>query len=388
VSQGPRSRSAARCGAIALAAVAALALALLVAPAGASAAPKTKWLCKAGHTKSPCFDPLTTTVTAADGTTSTERAKPAKSPKVDCFYVYPTVSHQTTTNANLHVDPEEKAIAVWQASRFSQVCRVFVPMYRQVTVQAILGGPGTIPSDAAAKAYADVRNAWREYLRKYNHGRGVVLIGHSQGSLILRQLASDEIDNNRKARRKLVSALLLGGDVVVKKGTGIGGDFKHIPACTSATENGCVVAYSTFGETPPADSLFGRAGDVLAGGDPATDEVLCVDPTELTGDHGALRPYFVTSPFPPPLGAVTGPTPEGPTPWVSFPDLYTAHCAQADGANWLQIDDIGAPGDERPRVQTLLPPTWGLHLVDVNIALGNLVTLVKREAAAYARHHR
>jgi hypothetical protein len=335
--------------------------------------------------KDPCRGSLTTTVTAADGTSTVERAKPARKPKVDCFYVYPTVSHQSTTNANLHIDPEERAIAVWQASRFSQVCRVFAPMYRQLTVAAILGG--TPSQHALDRAYADVKNAWHDYLAHYNKGRGVVLIGHSQGSGLLKELAADEIDRKRSLRRRLVSALLLGGNVIVKKGSRVGGDFQRIPACASATENGCVVAYSSFSEEPPPDALFGRVGGALSTGNPATDGVLCVDPTALTGEGGALRPYFVTSPFPPPIGGVTGPTPEAPTPWVSFPSLYSAHCESADGANWLQIDDVAGPGDTRPIVQTLLPPTWGLHLVDVNIALGNLVTLAKREAAAFVKRH-
>ncbi len=33
----------------------------------------------------------------------------------------------------------------------------------------------------------DVKAAWNDYLARDNKGRGVVLIGHSQGSLILTQ---------------------------------------------------------------------------------------------------------------------------------------------------------------------------------------------------------
>jgi hypothetical protein len=32
-------------------------------------------------------------------------------------------------------------------------------------------------------------------------------------------------------------------------------------------------------------------------------------------------------------------------------------------------------------------PAWGLHLFDVNIALGNLVSLVGTESAAYVPSH-
>ena len=45
-----------------------------------------------------------------------------------------------------------------------------------------------------AIAYGDVRAAWREYLAKHNKGRPFVLIGHSQGSLMLQQLIANEIE--------------------------------------------------------------------------------------------------------------------------------------------------------------------------------------------------
>ena len=55
---------------------------------------------------------------------------------VDCFYVYPTVSNQQSRLATKRVDPEIRSIALYQAARFSQVCRVFAPMYPQLTLSA------------------------------------------------------------------------------------------------------------------------------------------------------------------------------------------------------------------------------------------------------------
>ena len=100
--------------------------------------------------------------------------------------------------------------------------------------------------------------AWRTYLSRFNKGRGFVIIGHSQGTRVLRKLVREEIDRRRAVRRRMLSALLLGGNVLVRDGKRIGGDFQRIPACGFAQQLGCVIAYSVFNYTPPEDSRFGR----------------------------------------------------------------------------------------------------------------------------------
>src|SRR5262249_34005324 len=151
---------------------------------------------------------------------------------------YPSVSAQPTVNANLNVDPELTAVAEVQASRFSQTCRVFAPVYPELTVVAT-NSAGEQAAAARAMAYEGVRSAWRDYLAHDNRGRGIVFIGHSQGAGMLTQLLSSEIDPNPKLRRRLVSALLLGGNVTVAAGRDSGGDFQHIRACHRRDQTGC-----------------------------------------------------------------------------------------------------------------------------------------------------
>ena len=93
----------------------------------------TVWLCRPGMADDPCAGDLTATAIKANGSTSVEPAAPANDPPIDCFYVYPTVSLQKGTNANLEIDPQERAIAVAEAAQFSQVCNVYAPMYPQLT---------------------------------------------------------------------------------------------------------------------------------------------------------------------------------------------------------------------------------------------------------------
>jgi hypothetical protein len=400
----------------------------------------------------PCTSDLTATVVTGRGTTRIQHARTPRHPAIDCFYVYPTVSTQTTANANLTIDPEETAVAVAQAARFSQVCNVYAPVYRQLTVAAIAGKAAINGADLDI-AYGDVLSAWQYYLAHDNDGRGVAFIGHSQGATMLIKLLQTQVDSNPLVRSRLVSAILLGGNVTVPVGQTVGGTFAHIPACTNVTVPGCVIAYSSFDQVPPANSLFGRVSSPLNALSGQTvkpgEQVVCVNPVAGTGSilgpppatapsttagsadsttttttsttapskgkgraksrassttipgtstattgpaplpvAGFLSPYFPTTSF---TGA-TIPAQKAPagglkltTPWVTFPGLYEAQCKSQGGATWLQVDSIAKPADTRPVVKETLGPTWGLHLVDVNIALGNLVDDLQQQADNYSQ---
>ena len=193
-----------------------------------------EWLCRPGQADDPCATSLTTTVLPASGPTYVEHFSDASSPKIDCFYVYPTVSLQPGIVANLHIDPAEISVAEAQASRFSQVCRVFAPIYPQLTLHA-LADPGGVTAVDEAKAYGAVAKAWDDYMAHYNDGRGVVVIGHSQGAAMLIALLRRQVDDNPSVRRQLVSAIIAGGNVTVPIGKDVGGSFQHIPACRTGT---------------------------------------------------------------------------------------------------------------------------------------------------------
>src|ERR1700722_3459355 len=113
------------------------------APGAATTVPApsgTVWLCRPGMADDPCTPGLTRTDTTASGRTlGVVKVQAARHPKSDCFYVHPTVSDQKTPNADLTVDPTERSIALYQAARFSSVCRVYAPMYRQLTLTTIGG---------------------------------------------------------------------------------------------------------------------------------------------------------------------------------------------------------------------------------------------------------
>src|SRR5690606_9130171 len=192
------------------------------------------WLCRPGMAGNVCTETdLDATVVEADGTTTVEPFEPAEDPPVDCFYVYPTISADPTANSDLVAGPEEKGIVAGQAARLGEVCRVFAPMYRQNTLASMMG---TVDSDLSreergAIAYDDVVDAWKHYLANDNDGRGVILVGHSQGSGLLARLLAEEVDDEPALREKLVSAMLIGSSVTVPEGEVVGGTFENIPLC-------------------------------------------------------------------------------------------------------------------------------------------------------------
>jgi hypothetical protein len=331
----------------------------------------TNWLCLPGMRDELCTTGLDATIVHADGSTEPEPFTPAAEPGFDCFYVYPTVSNDSGSNSDLNAGSEETNVTKGQAARYSRVCRVFAPLYRQVTLNALTGG--TISDDARTSAYRDVVAAFNRYLTAFNAGRGFVLIGHSQGSGMLRRLIAEEIDGRPELLERLIAAHLLGTSVAVPDGADVGGDFKNVPVCRSDSQFGCVIAYATFRKSspPPDNSRFGKV---------ANGRAVCANPGALGGDKGILVPYF---------GGNQAAFAQGgmriTTPFVTFPDFLEAECIEQGEFSYLALTVLSDPAD--PRVDDIggdLSADWGLHLVDVSIAMGSLVALAETEARAFA----
>ena len=360
-------------------------------------ADKQAWLCRPDKTTgNACNVDLTATVVKADGSESVEHFKADPNAKIDCFYVYPTVSNDPGVISDMKAGPEETNVVKVQFARLGAKCRLYAPLYRQVTLTALVAGmsgkplPGQNDPATRATGYDDVVDAWNWYLAHENHGRGVVLVGHSQGSGVLTRLIKNEIDG-KPVQKKLVSAILMGTRLPVEKGkeTGL---FQNIPLCTKPSQTGCVIAYASFRDTvpPPSNSLFGRVqepGQIAA----------CTNPANLTpGGKGTFHAYMSNLQIVNSSNSVTWvkgkPNPK--TPFVEVPGLLTGQCVQKDGFSYLQVHVNADPAD--PRADDIngdvvqngqVNASWGLHLIDANLAMGNLVSIVGAEEQAYLAKH-
>ncbi len=338
------------------------------------------WVCRPGHNDA-CAADLTTTVVPANGKLTRETFTPDANAPIDCFYVYPTVSLDPTSNSDMTAGPEEANVVRSQLARFGSRCRIYAPLYRQVTLTALRAGIAGRPMTTIDRAlgYNDVVDAWKHYLQNDNQGRGVVLIGHSQGSGVLTQLIRNEVDG-KPIQSQIISALLLGTNVSVPRGRDVGGVFQNMPLCHSATQTGCIISYVTFRADvpPPSNSRFGRVQnkEMVAA---------CTNPAALGGGSGPLHAYLSagTRPWVTPAQSIE-------TPFVSVPGLLTAACVSDENGSYLAVTVHSDPSD--PRTDEIggdvitngqVQKDWGLHLIDAHVAMGNLVEIVGQQSKAY-----
>lgn len=349
------------------------------------------WLCLPGR-QDACGQPLPTTALNPDGYGANGRSVPAANPPIDCFYVYPTVSRDPGMNSDMNAGIEELGVAAVQFGRFSTVCRTFAPLYRSATLGIIPAAlAGQSPEPYFNFAYADVLGAWRDYLAHRNGGRPFVLIGHSQGTIHLIRLLASEIEGKPVAAH-MVSALLIGYNVEVPDGRASGGTFRTIPLCTRTGQTGCIVTYVSFraAAPPPADALFGRTaapGRTIA----------CTNPAALgSAANVPLDSYWYSQSSSVMQMNITwsreGPPP---TPFLRTEGLVSGACVNRGPLGYLAVTVNADPNDARTdeipgdvRLAGILAPGWGIHTVDVNIALGNLIRVVEAQSAAWTREHR
>lgn len=343
------------------------------------------WLCRPDLPDDQCAtNSLDATAVQPDNSLDDgELHVPAEDPGYDCFYIYPTVdlsgtpgNHTDFSDLSLELDP-----LVSQAARFNGSCRVFAPLYRQVTI-GTFGDPNVAEYEAVA--YGDVEAAFRHYMGQYNNGRNFVIMGHSQGTFMTTRLLQNLIDGEPRLRARLIAALMIGGSVTVPDGETVGGSFQNLPLCTADDQVGCVIAYRSYARGfPPANGSNVQGPDGM--------DTACTNPAALGGGKAyfdaAYLPLHVNQPLFN-VGLDVGLDID--TPFAVYRHFYTGECRRDDrGRSYLEIAAEPAAGDQRlnpiPFDHGILQPgLLGLHILDYNFAMGDLIRLVRQKAAVLA----
>ncbi|HXG99361.1 MAG TPA: DUF3089 domain-containing protein [Sphingomicrobium sp.] len=355
------------------------------APAVTDYSRPANWLCLPGRVGI-CTTPLRTADLNPDGYGAIAASTIAKNPPVDCFIVYPTVSRDQGLNSDLIPGAgEEKASIVSQFARFSGACRAFAPVYRSMTVGAVTAAAaGADVTGPARLAFNDVRAAWKTYLSQHNQGRPFVLLGHSQGSLMLIQLLANEIEGRPEAKRMKL-AIVPGFNVFVPQGKLVGGTFKTTPICSKPAQTGCVLTWVSYRErnAPPAGARFGFA-------DKPGMTVACINPARpgATGWVPLDSYWNARSSLPvaggPIVWSTQGPPP---APFLRTRGLVSARCINDGPLGYLSIRTNADPKDKRTdrvggEVGALgfFLPGWGMHMIDVNAPQGDILRHIERVA--------
>lgn len=351
-------------------------------PAVADYKAERNWLCLPARADV-CSTPLPTTALNPNGYGSTGRSVPAKAAPVDCFYVYPTVSRDQGLNSDLNAGSEERLMTETQFARFASVCRPFAPIYRQMTLASVAAfATGADVSGAARLAYGDVAAAWRSFIATRSKGRPFVLVGHSQGSLMLQLLIAREIETSPSLLARMRLAIIPGYNVIVPQGRLVGGTFKRAPLCSRPGETGCVMSWVSFRErnAPPPGAIFGFA-------DRPGMTVGCVNPARPGATGWApLDSYWFTRSTLPVAGGPIVWSSEGrpPTPYLRTEGLAWGRCVADGPRGYLSIRTNADPRDRRTDriggevgLLGMFLPGWGMHLADIAATQGDLLRAVE-----------
>jgi hypothetical protein len=206
---------------------------------------------------------------------------------------------------------------------------------------------------------------------------------------VLTQLIKDEIDG-KPVQARMLSAILMGTALTVPKGADVGGAFKRIAVCHSNTQLGCVIAFASFRANvpPPARTRFGKAPDGM--------QAVCANPAALAGGSAPVDAYLsayrvsgADNVAPQPFDWTNPPRPVD-TPFVKVPGLLTSECVENEHGSYLAVTVHPAEGGMRVNeisgdvlINGKVAEDWGLHLIDANLAMGNLLSIVGDETSAY-----
>ncbi|MED5373708.1 MAG: DUF3089 domain-containing protein [Myxococcota bacterium] len=273
---------------------------------------------------------------------------------IDCFFVYPTMDMRLAVG--LHKDAtdleDEQRITLWQAAHMGQVCEVWAPVYRQVTIGTYFRREKRA-EPCLDSAYDDVLAAFEAYLAASD--RPFILAGHSQGAHHITRLLDERIADDPALRERLVVAWPIGSPRP---------ETEQFPLCSDSAEPGCVMAFRSYLDGNPLPEL----------GSPSQ----CVNPAA----PGSLDWQ--------PLPDVLLPTvPERPTPaevepalttLLRYPEGFSARCQSDDeGHAGLQVRWDGPPDQDPLRgVEGLDSVVAGAHILDFAFGLYPLMDDLKR----------
>ncbi len=217
-----------------------------------------------------------------------EGASPSRRAAVDVFYIHPTT---LLSNEHWTSDPKRDDSTLnfgslrTQAGVFNKCCQIYAPHYRQATLWSFIGEEPSAYK-ALEFAYADVRRAFRHFVKRTGN-RPFILAAHSQGSLHALRLLTEEIAPNKRLSTRMVVAYPIGYTIPKDIGS-------SIKPCKDARSTGCYVSWNSVVEHYEGDFWrttgrlwFEGRWQTMAG-----KSLTCVNPLSWRLDGGLVSKRF------------------------------------------------------------------------------------------------
>lgn len=323
------------------------------------------WLCKPGLDGA-CPATREVVSVATDGSTSSRTLEPVQAPDVACFAVYPTLDLRL--GVALHDNLEDlQGPSQWardQIAPFAEVCDLWVPVYRQVTIGTYVGKRTERKDACHTAAFADVLSAFDAFLAA-EPDRPFALVGHSQGGQRISELLRARVESDPAVRARMVAAYPIGWAVAEDSTL-------QTEVCREPDQTGCMVSFRSVVED----------GELEGGGPYAEgDTLVCVDPAS-PGDPGAtavMKAFTMSAD-----STVLDRRPPGVDAGalIQWPDAFEATC-RADGSRALEVRWIRPdqpPVDLDGLDVTLLN---GAHIIDMNLGSADLADDLRRRTDAW-----
>ena len=188
---------------------------------------------------------------------------------VDIFYYYPTSWKKDNESDPIICEIDNPSMLIGapsaygrQATAFETAGNVYAPFYRQDDAASTV----LLPSEEQAKIVGgiptmDAIAAFDYYIKHFNNGRPYILVGHSQGAIVLSNLLSSYMKENPLAYQNMIAAYVIGWPITA--------DYlaqnPHLKYAEGPDDTGVIISYNT--QSPNMSSvnslLDGKIGIVI-----------------------------------------------------------------------------------------------------------------------------
>ncbi|MBQ8278643.1 MAG: DUF3089 domain-containing protein [Roseburia sp.] len=170
--------------------------------------------------------------------------------EVDAIYLYPSafgIANEAEDDIADIDDVNMRMMAIYyassQASVFEESCNLYVPYYRQFTVNSLVDMIDASPEAMQYFASQDIYHMLDYYFENLNGGRPFILAGHSQGSVWLTVVLEDYMKEHPEYMERMVAAYIIGYSVTE--------DYldanPHLKFAEGADDIGVIISYNTEG---------------------------------------------------------------------------------------------------------------------------------------------